>query len=188
MASYEWLDIAVGSDTGGSIRGPSENQGLFGNRPSHGLVSLDNVMPLSPVLDTAGFLTRDPYLWDEAQSVLYGDNYTSLASEDSPKYPTTIYTIDFPTSGSSPANQMLIDFANNLATFVGGSVSALDLNSKWTATRPKGVNVSLDTLLDLTYPILIAKDQISLLRDPFYADYAGRSLFFFLYWCQLCAT
>lgn len=41
MASYPWLDLALGSDTGGSIRGPSEVGGLFGNRPTHGLVSLD---------------------------------------------------------------------------------------------------------------------------------------------------
>lgn len=54
--SYPWLDLTLGSDTGGSIRGPSQVQGLFGNRPSHGLVPLTGVMPLAPELDTAGFL------------------------------------------------------------------------------------------------------------------------------------
>ena len=54
--SYPWLDLTLGSDTGGSIRGPSQVQGLFGNRPSHGLVSLTGTMPLAPELDTAGFL------------------------------------------------------------------------------------------------------------------------------------
>ena len=33
-------------------------QGLFGNRPSHGIVALDGVMPLAPEMDTAGFLTK----------------------------------------------------------------------------------------------------------------------------------
>lgn len=46
--SYPWLDLGLGSDTGGSIRGPSQVQGLFGNRPSHGLVGLEGVMPLAP--------------------------------------------------------------------------------------------------------------------------------------------
>lgn len=55
-ATYPWLDLTLGSDTGGSIRGPSQVQGLFGNRPSHGLVDLTGVMPLAPELDTAGFL------------------------------------------------------------------------------------------------------------------------------------
>lgn len=54
--SYPWLDLTVGSDTGGSIRGPSQVQGLYGNRPSHGYVELTNTMPLAPQLDTAGFL------------------------------------------------------------------------------------------------------------------------------------
>ncbi|KAL8668647.1 MAG: hypothetical protein Q9168_006729 [Polycauliona sp. 1 TL-2023] len=56
-ASYPWLDLTLGSDTGGSIRGPSQVQGLFGNRPTHGLVELTGVMPLAPELDTAGFLS-----------------------------------------------------------------------------------------------------------------------------------
>ncbi|KAL8961000.1 MAG: hypothetical protein Q9193_002387 [Seirophora villosa] len=54
--SYPWLDLTLGSDTGGSIRGPSQVQGLFGNRPTHGLVELTGTMPLAPELDTAGFL------------------------------------------------------------------------------------------------------------------------------------
>ena len=56
-ATYFWLDLALGSDTGGSIRGPSQVQGLFGNRPSYGSVELTGVMPLAPELDTAGFLS-----------------------------------------------------------------------------------------------------------------------------------
>ena len=56
VGSYPWLDLALGSDTGGSIRGPSQIQGVFGNRPTHGLVSLEGVMPLAPELDTPGFL------------------------------------------------------------------------------------------------------------------------------------
>jgi hypothetical protein len=54
--SYPWLDLTLGSDTGGSIRGPSQVQGVYGNRPTHGLVPLTGAMPLAPELDTAGFL------------------------------------------------------------------------------------------------------------------------------------
>ncbi|KAL8872694.1 MAG: hypothetical protein Q9174_001712, partial [Haloplaca sp. 1 TL-2023] len=53
--TYPWLDLTLGSDTGGSIRGPSQVQGLFGNRPTHDLVELTGTMPLAPELDTAGF-------------------------------------------------------------------------------------------------------------------------------------
>lgn len=179
IASYDWLDIAVGSDTGGSIRGPSQVQGLFGNRPSHALVPLDHVMPLSTNLDTAGFLTRDPYLWDVAQSVLYGDNYTSFADSTQPTtYPTTVYTVGFPTNASaSNADALLIDFANKLADFVGGNATALDLSQAWADSNvTEAASVSLSSFLNITYPTFIGKEQVELVRDPFYADYAGEQL------------
>ncbi len=56
IGSYPWLDLTLGSDTGGSIRGPSQVQGVYGNRPTRGLIPLTNTMPLAPELDTAGFL------------------------------------------------------------------------------------------------------------------------------------
>jgi len=49
---------ALGSDTGGSVRLPSAFCGVSGVRPTHGLVSVENILPLSPSLDTVGPLTR----------------------------------------------------------------------------------------------------------------------------------
>ena len=49
---------ALGSDTGGSIRLPSSFCGLAGIRPTHGRVSVENILPLCPSLDTVGPLTR----------------------------------------------------------------------------------------------------------------------------------
>lgn len=174
IASYSWLDIAVGSDTGGSIRGPAGSQGLFGNRPSHGLVTLDLVMPLSPTLDTPGFLTRDPAIWDAASKAMYGSNYNSLAGKE-PKWPKSIQTIGFPAaSGNNPASRILNDFASSLAKFVGGEIKPLNLTSAWADGRPSSAPaVDLNTLLSATYATLITKEQIELVREPFYADYAA---------------
>jgi Asp-tRNA(Asn)/Glu-tRNA(Gln) amidotransferase A subunit family amidase len=77
IAAYPWLDYAVGSDTGGSMRGPSGANGVFGNRPSHGSVSLDNVMPLSTELDTAGIFARDAKSWKIAGDWWYA-NFTQV--------------------------------------------------------------------------------------------------------------
>jgi aspartyl-tRNA(Asn)/glutamyl-tRNA(Gln) amidotransferase subunit A len=49
---------ALGSDTGGSVRLPSAFCGLAGVRPTHGRVSVENILPLCPSLDTVGPLTR----------------------------------------------------------------------------------------------------------------------------------
>nr|WP_229786019.1 amidase [Parvularcula lutaonensis] len=47
-------DIALGSDTMGSVRIPSAYCGVQGFKPSRGLVSLDGVLALSPTLDHIG--------------------------------------------------------------------------------------------------------------------------------------
>jgi aspartyl-tRNA(Asn)/glutamyl-tRNA(Gln) amidotransferase subunit A len=45
---------AMGSDTGGSIRGPAAWCGIAGHKPTYGLVSKAGVLPLSFALDHAG--------------------------------------------------------------------------------------------------------------------------------------
>ncbi|KAH8652293.1 amidase signature domain-containing protein [Xylariales sp. PMI_506] len=174
VASYPWLDVAVGSDTGGSIRGPAGVQGIYGNRPSMDLVSLDNVMPLAPSSDTGGFLLRDPALWDRVNSVMYAGNYTSLADVAAPAYPTQIYTVGFP-NASTTSGAILADFASALADFVGGTVSAVTLQGLWDQNPPSDApaNTSLSSMLNLVYPLMISKEQIPLVREPFYADYAA---------------
>jgi amidase len=47
-------DVALGSDTGGSVRIPSACCGTAGLKTSYGRVPLDGVWPLAPSLDTVG--------------------------------------------------------------------------------------------------------------------------------------
>jgi amidase len=47
-------DVAIGSDTGGSVRLPSACCGTFGLKTTHGRVPVDGVWPLAPSLDTIG--------------------------------------------------------------------------------------------------------------------------------------
>jgi aspartyl-tRNA(Asn)/glutamyl-tRNA(Gln) amidotransferase subunit A len=49
---------ALGSDTGGSVRLPAAFCGIAGVRPTHSRVSVENILPLCPSLDTVGPLTR----------------------------------------------------------------------------------------------------------------------------------
>ncbi|KAI0693424.1 amidase signature enzyme [Cytidiella melzeri] len=178
VAAYEWLDYAVGSDTGGSMRGPAGANGVFGNRPSHGAVSLDDVMPLSPELDTAGIFARDAKSWKTAGDWWY-QNYTQFN-----KFPTKIL---FPVDGwgssflkSPPANgtsgAVFNDFIKQLEGFLNTTRTEMNLTALWEETSPlisQGQNppAPLSKVLNTTYADLITIDQIALVADPFISDH-----------------
>lgn len=75
-------DIALGTDTGGSVRAPASFCGIWGLRPTWGRVPLDLCMPLVPSFDTCGLLARDgPTLLKASEVLLAAD---SAALEDGP--------------------------------------------------------------------------------------------------------
>jgi amidase len=63
-------DIALGSDSGGSMRVPASFCGLYGIRPTHGAVSVEGLMTQAPSFDTAGFFAADPGLFARVGDVL----------------------------------------------------------------------------------------------------------------------
>jgi amidase len=66
------VDVALGSDTGGSVRVPAALTGIHGLRPSHGRISMAGMRPLAESFDTLGWFARDGLLLARVGAVLLG--------------------------------------------------------------------------------------------------------------------
>ena len=56
-----FAQLGVGTDTGGSVRGPTTANGIAGLKPTHGLLSRDGIVPLALSFDMAGPMARHVY-------------------------------------------------------------------------------------------------------------------------------
>ncbi len=54
-----YAPLGLGTDTGGSVRGPSTSNGIVGLKPTHGLLSRDGIIPLALSFDTGGPMARN---------------------------------------------------------------------------------------------------------------------------------
>jgi amidase len=63
-------DLALGTDTGGSIRVPSSYCGIIGWRPTHGAVADTGIVHLARSFDTVGVMVRDPAILVKTADVL----------------------------------------------------------------------------------------------------------------------
>lgn len=64
------VDLALGTDTGGSVRVPAAFCKIYGIRPSHGVVNVGGVIPMAQSFDTVGWFARDPTILKRVGNVL----------------------------------------------------------------------------------------------------------------------
>ena len=70
---------ALGTDTGGSVRIPAAYCGVVGFKPSHGVLDLTGVTPLSPTLDHLGLLTDSVATAATVMAAVTGEPYDVTA-------------------------------------------------------------------------------------------------------------
>lgn len=77
-------DFSLGTDTGGSVRSPASNCGLYGYKPSYGRISRWGVIPYAQSLDTVGIITREMSVLQEVFQILdkYDDKDPTSMPQD----------------------------------------------------------------------------------------------------------
>lgn len=94
-AAVSWglCDFALGTDTGGSVRAPSSHCALYGLRPTHGRVSLQNALDLAPSLDTCGWFAREVQTFARVADVLLDADPAPLPASVRLLRPTDIWAL-----------------------------------------------------------------------------------------------
>ncbi|WP_434451881.1 amidase family protein [Lentzea sp. E54] len=87
---YDDIDVAVGADSGGSVRIPAAWCGLIGLKPTHGLVPHSGVLGGEPLLDHIGPLARTTADVAAVLQVLAGTDDL----DPDPRQPTQLPRID----------------------------------------------------------------------------------------------
>ncbi len=87
-----YATLGLGTDTGGSVRGPSTSNGIVGLKPTHGLLSRDGIIPLALSFDTGGPMARSVSDIAVALGVMTGVDPADAATKKSEGKFETDYT------------------------------------------------------------------------------------------------
>ncbi|MGO4664644.1 amidase [Bosea sp. 2RAB26] len=107
-------DIALGSDTGGSVRAPASYGGLFGIRPTHGRLSLKRTWPLAESLDTPGWFARDGKTFARVADVVLGKDRSVL-----PEIPRLLLAQDMFAQATPDAENVLRNVVQRAMPLMG---------------------------------------------------------------------
>jgi amidase len=87
-----YAPIGMGTDTGGSIRGPATSNGIAALKPTHGLLSRSGIIPLALSFDTGGPMARSVYDVAAALGIMTGIDPADAATSKSDGRFQTDYT------------------------------------------------------------------------------------------------
>jgi len=111
-------DVALGTDTGGSVRAPASHCGLIGLRPTHARVSLKGCMDLAPSFDTCGWFARDIDSFARVGEVLLRDD-TCLLPDGAPAMPQVLVAADVLALLEPRVQEVFMQTLERLAGLIG---------------------------------------------------------------------
>ncbi|KAL4950886.1 amidase signature domain-containing protein [Aspergillus filifer] len=172
-ASYDWVDVAIGTDTGGSIRIPAGKNGVYGLRPSFGALSNEGVMEEGEYFDAVGFHTRSPYTLQA-----FGKTWLSASSQLTTKYDSFPRRIIIPTNlwpvSNNDSQAVFDEWISKLATFLNATIESSSIDTYWNATAHTDYpNTDFWSFMQMVGFNLIWRNQLQKVIEPFRAAYAA---------------
>ncbi|PVH72140.1 amidase [Cadophora sp. DSE1049] len=136
IASYDWLDFSLGSDTNGSNRKPASYNGTFSIRPSTGILDTDGVVGVFPLFDMPAFFNRDMSKFSAFISVWYGKSPMIRApSKASIKI---LYPADYLPTVNEAQTRLIDKFVAGLESALRVKRTDISLAELWKKDIPDG--------------------------------------------------
>ncbi|PNP59008.1 hypothetical protein THARTR1_01256 [Trichoderma harzianum] len=137
IAAYEWLDIAIGTDTLGGVTRPAHWCGCFGLRPSIGAISAEGIEPCVNPWDIPGILARD--LQDCKEFAKQWLNLDSEKFNNAPKdFSSIIWPVDFWAGFNDTERNKARDFAKKMADELKVRIEEISFKNYWSTHGPAG--------------------------------------------------
>lgn len=170
-AGYDWVDVSICTDTGGSVRIPASKQGVFALRPSFGATSNEGVMLEGEYFDAVGYHTRSPYMLQEFGKTWLADSPLNLTSYSG--FPKKLIVSSTLWPVTNKAAQPVFDaWIERLSTFLNGTIDTTSVDTYWntTATKPgtEFFSYMQQVAFNLNWP-----NQIAKVIKPWQKDYAA---------------
>ncbi|PVH90365.1 amidase signature enzyme, partial [Periconia macrospinosa] len=151
VAAYDWLDFAIGTDTGGSVRLPADANGVYGGRPTIGAIDASSMQSLAKSLDIVGILARDPAIYCKVLRALLKSSPTPMDTSSPPSLPARLKVIvnnDHDTIAkdaslrdtTATADGIFETFVRKLETSLGVRRENVILDSLWEETKEEFSN------------------------------------------------
>lgn len=162
--AYDWVDFSIGSDTGGSVRGPATRGGVYGYRPTQGFLDLEGVVPCVLSLDTPGFFARSPALFSTLFEVWTEGTELEVAM-DSFSIPRNMIHMAEEAPVPPEIQEALDDFFGKVERHFNMTPSTMSLDQTW---RDNVVNETLVEYFSTVYLDLNSLDSWDLNGVPLF--------------------
>ncbi|KAH7312544.1 amidase signature domain-containing protein [Stachybotrys elegans] len=150
MAAYDWLDIAICTDTTGSSRIPAFQTGLFGFRPTKPAISGEGLVHAWEAMDTTAWIGRDLKIFPAILQAVSDPPARTVQAENAS--PTRIlYLLDFEPQDSPEqvkAMEILLTAIDNSS---GNTHQKTSIHDDWSNTAPVDEKDLRQYLRELTH-------------------------------------
>jgi len=122
-------ELALGTDTGGSVRIPAAYCGIAGLKPTHGLLPVTGVFPLSPACDHVGTLTATVSGAAELLAALADPGALAPPGDDDPIFTVGVLSAQLTDPSVTPAVYHAV--AGALAALAAAGWRLREISAPW---------------------------------------------------------